>query len=226
MNAESTLKRIIVILISVFLILFPLALYKSGLINLKDITGRVGDLAVSAIAIALGTVIATIVIYYSGVGRKKGKREKGELQINEISLRYNENEGTCTLDFGVHNSGGSDVQIRHSIFEVLEVHTIMTMGYQKFSQTYGLDISEYKNKGDVIDCAVSQNIRPSRTDRFGIVLIARNMGVGVFRCWKLKPTLKTNFGDVPSEPIEVWLPYIPEAFSQSFIDEMNKKLES
>ncbi len=224
MKIEFILKRIIVILIFVLLSLFPLALYKYGLIDLKDVTGRVGDLAVSAIAIVLGTVIATIIIYYLGVNREKGKRDVGELQISDISVQPNEIKGTCTLDFRVHNSGGSDVQINRVNFKVLDIKEIGILGPQSFSEVYDLDISELKKIDDVSkDFILHQNIEPTKSDRFAIVLTTKN--ITGYRLWKLEPKLITNFGEVLGQSVEVWLPHILKELSRSSIEEMNMDLE-
>jgi len=150
----------------------------------------------------------------------------GKLLISDIIVQPNEKEGTCILDFRVDNRGGSEVQINRVNFEVSEVKEILTVGFQEISHIYDLDISDLKKTGDVIDCITSQNVEPHKSDRFTIVLIAKNMGIGVFRWWKLKPTLVTNFGDVTGNPIEVCLPHPHNVFSQSFRDEMYRELES
>ncbi len=79
--------------------------------------------------------------------------------------------------------------------------------YMEYSKTYDLDISKLKRKGDSIECLVSQVVKPGESDRFGIVLIAKEMGTGVFRRWELLPKLYTNFGKVSGKSIEIWLPY-------------------
>lgn len=156
----------------------------------------------------------------SGSKNDSGKRAEGKLQISAIIPQYNKTNGTCLLDFRVHNTGGSDVLINYVNFNVSDVGKIFYLGHKEFSKIYDLDISLLKQKGDTIDYVVSQNIRPGKTDRFGIVLIARNIGIGVFRWWKLEPKLYTNFGEVLGEPVEFWLPHDP--FPQSLKDELSK----
>lgn len=151
---------------------------------------------------------------------------EGKLLISEIITQQNRTEGTCKLDFRVTNIGGSDLQINYVKLKVLDFHKFYTLGYQESSQTYGLDISPLKEIGNTINLPIAQIIKPRETDRFDIVLIAGTMSIGEFRLWKLEPKLLTNFGEVLGNPVEVWLPYIPEAFSQSFIENMNKYLES
>ena len=138
---------------------------------------------------------------------QNGIKAEGKLRISDILVHQDEEAKTCLLDFRVHNTGGSDVLINRLVFEVLDVETIPTWGFMEFSKTYDLDISQLERKGDTIECVISQRVGPGETDRFGIILIAREMGTGVFRQWRLRPTLCTNFGTVSGKPVEVWLPH-------------------
>jgi hypothetical protein len=53
---------------------------------------------------------------------------------------------------------------------------------------------------------VAHQLTQGETDRFAVVITAREMGMGVFRWWRLQPTLVTSEGDIVSPPIEVGLP--------------------
>ncbi len=143
--------------------------------------------------------------------KQEGVNAKGKLRISDILTKQNKGpgkSGTCEVDFRVTNFGGSEVSINRVEFEVLNVLETKIAGYMEYSKTYDLDISKLERKGDTIDCPVSQVVKPGESDRFGIILIAKDMGTGTFRKWELQPTLHTNFGKVSGKSIEVWLPYV------------------
>jgi hypothetical protein len=150
------------------------------------------------------------------------ERPEGILVISDIQLLPNREQKTCLVDFRVSNTGEADVVINRVVFEVLDIVEISTAGSMEFSKVYDLDISNLKKIGDRIECKVAQLIKPRESDRFGISLIARSLGTGVFRGWKLSPTLLTNYQDVQGEPFEIWLPY-QELFSS--LTEAKERLE-
>jgi hypothetical protein len=137
---------------------------------------------------------------------ESGKKSPGLLEVSDIQVKPNR-DGTCIADFRVSNTGGSEVLINRVEFEALEVVGTRTLGFMEFSKVYDLELSEMRNAGDTATCEVSQVVKPGDADRFGIILIARSLGIGWFRGWILQPTLYTNFGNVAGEPIEVWLPH-------------------
>lgn len=161
----------------------------------------------SLVVIALRRVLKSLDIAVNAESQSANEiRKQGLLKISDIQLIYSKQDKTCTVDFRVTNQGNADIQINRVKFETISVSELQTMGYMEFSKIYDLDISELKKSGDSISCNISQLVKSGESDRFGITLIARKLGTGVFRIWKLKSILLTNFGEVTTESIEVWLP--------------------
>lgn len=209
-------KASITVIICMFLIIIIIyTLYKCGIINLKETMNvAVGDFVA-------GSLIAILLHNFD---RISGKKAEGKLQVSDIIVQPNEVDKTCTLDFRVHNSGSSDVQINRVNFKVLDVKEIGILAPQSFSEVYGLDISELKEIGDISkDSILHQNIEPAKSDRFAIVLTAKK--ITGYRLWKLEPKLITNFGEVLGQPVEIWLPYIFKQLSQSSKEQMDRELE-
>lgn len=145
----------------------------------------------------------------------------GDLVISDIQLEPDNEAGTCLVDFRVSNAGEADVLVNRVTFEVVDMLEIMTVGFMEFSEVYDLDISNLKAIGDKAQCQVAQLVEPGKADRFGVSLTAQNLGTGVFKGWKLLPTLLTNYGAVKGDEFELWLPY--QAFSS--IAEVRKNQE-
>jgi len=138
---------------------------------------------------------------------QSGVMAPGQLIVTDVQVVQNTEAKTCSLDFRISNSGGSEIVVNEIRLEVIDVVSIPTRGFMEFSKFYDLDISSLKRKGDFASCKVSQIIKPGESDRFGIILIGKELGAGVFRGWLLHPTIQTNYGAFSANPIEVWLPY-------------------
>lgn len=157
------------------------------------------------------------------------KKEKGKLQIINIIPHENKKDGACEIEIQVKNNRDSNVLVNRVNFKVLDIlppdgKKLQTLGYLDYSHAYGLDISHLKRIGDTIDCNITQTVTPDDIDRFKVVLIAKDLGTGEFRKWKLQPKLLTDYGEEIGDPIDVWLPYV--LWPRSFEEEMNKKLDS
>ncbi len=132
----------------------------------------------------------------------------GQLKISDIVVTQRVEDQSVSLDFRVHNEGNSEVLINRAVFEALSVGEVEVFAELKTSATYGdLDISQLEQKGDRIEYTMAQVVEPHKADRFTIIIVARKLGSGKLRQWKLSPTLCTNYGDITGKPIEFWLPF-------------------
>jgi hypothetical protein len=145
-----------------------------------------------------------------------GAAAPGALTIDRVGVTQQQprkhedyfTEKKCIVDFWVTNRGGSQVVVLGVDFEVLETgRAELVKGPMPSSATYDLDLTDITTAAQHAECATSQIIAPGESDRFSIALVAR-LGLGVFAAWRLRPTLKTNFGDVPAPPVEMWLPFV------------------
>jgi hypothetical protein len=143
----------------------------------------------------------------SKVLMRNGRKYTHGLEISDLQVVQDNNSKTCTIDFRVFNPGDEDIQINRVKFEVLDVFEVPTLGYLEFSKIYDLDISALERVGDTATCKVAQILKPGEADRFGVRLIATQLGTGVFRVWHLQPSLVTNVGEFPGPSFETWLPY-------------------
>jgi hypothetical protein len=123
------------------------------------------------------------------------------LQVSEVNVVPD--EGMCTLDFRVYNSGDVDVLINRVSLRVIEVRLVKYnySGYMGFSHEYDMDITSLKKPGDVRSCNVAQLVGPRGVDRFGIRLRAR-LPPATHGFWKLRPSLFTNLGSVEGPVME------------------------
>ena len=144
-----------------------------------------------------------------------GVAAAGALTVDRVRVTQDEPQKTedyftdkkALVDFWVTNRGGSQIVVTGVDFEVLETgRAEIVKGPMPSSATYDLDFTDVASAGQHAECATSQIILPGESDRFSVSLVAR-LGLGVFAAWRLKPVLKTNYGDVPAQTVEVWLPF-------------------
>lgn len=138
---------------------------------------------------------------------RASQKESPRLEITDIVVNDYNPDFTAILDFRVINRGGKSLTISRVRFEVIDVEEIFTLGALDFSAKYDLDISDFKQKGDHGDVGVSHVLSADEADRFAIVLTAKNMPMGVFRIWSLKPILITSEGQVVASVVSVGLPW-------------------
>jgi hypothetical protein len=137
----------------------------------------------------------------------RDEQQRVPLELSDVQVIPDKATKTCLLDFRVANRGRSDVMVNKVKLEVVEILGIGTLGFMEFSKVYDLDISSLKRPNDTATCNVAQVLRSGEVDRFGVRLIARELGTGQFRLWELRPTLITDLGEVEGPIVEVGLPY-------------------
>ncbi len=153
----------------------------------------------------------------SGVGpATAGRKAPGKLRIVDIRVTQDPEPQTledlkpakCLVDFFVSNDGGSQVLVTAVELEVVDTARCeLAKGLLESSQTYDLEITELRAAGQRAVCRTSQVIGAGESDRFTLGLVASGLGAGVYGLWLLRPTLRTNYGDVTGSQIRVWLPY-------------------
>jgi hypothetical protein len=55
---------------------------------------------------------------------------------------------------------------------------------------------------------VAQLVRPGEVDRFGVRLMATELGMGIFKQWRLRVALETTAGRTEGREVLVMLPYL------------------
>lgn len=131
--------------------------------------------------------------------------KSNQLRVSDVQIIPN--NGVCTLDFRVWNSGNSTVLINRVIMQALEIHALGggMRAYLPCSAQYDLDIAPLARPGDVISCNVSQVLSSQEVDRFGI-RIGAELSEGEFRRLRLRTSLLTNLGRVEGPDVTVYLP--------------------
>jgi hypothetical protein len=134
-----------------------------------------------------------------------GKKAPGELEIADVkvtSTKDRRGRRAAIVDFRVTNIGGSTVSIHEVEFEVIRAHGgSVSLGIQDISAKYDLDITDLTEVGDRASCYIAQAIRPGEVDRFTITLTSGNNDYYIE--YLVRPTLLTNFGPVPGEPLDL-----------------------
>jgi hypothetical protein len=164
------------------------------------------------IVLSLRRILAT---FEKAIPTQEGKRAAGELRVMDVQVRQQAAPATpeefepaeCQVDFLLSNHGGSQVVISGVDFHVVDTARCeLVKGRLESSATYDLDLTELRRPGQVASVPTAQEVEPGRADRFTVRMVAR-MGSGVFGAWRLRPVLRTNFGEVTAREIEVWLPH-------------------
>jgi len=138
---------------------------------------------------------------------KDGKAEVGRVAVSAIAVDDLRPDGTAVLDIRLVNRGGRPVGVNAVQLTTLKVDESETLGAQGFTAKYDLDISDLHKAGDSKTVTVSQALQPGEIDRFAVTLAAPSLGGGVFRVWRLQPTLQTTEGLVQADPVVVGLPW-------------------
>lgn len=171
-------------------------------------------LGAALIVLNLRKILST---FEKTIPHQEGRKVPGNLRIDNIKVtqeklpnRFEDLQpAKCLVDFWVTNDGGTQIVVTGIDLEVIDAARCeLVKGHMESSKTYDVDIVDLREPGQVSRFSLSQMIKPGESDRFTIVLVASELGLGVFAAWKLLPTLITNYGSVKGEAIEVWLPYL------------------
>ncbi|HEY0783418.1 MAG TPA: hypothetical protein VGE98_13245, partial [Thermoanaerobaculia bacterium] len=139
---------------------------------------------------------------------KDGKKaDAGKVAVSAIEVDDLRQDGTAVLDIRLVNRGGRPVGVNAVTLAALKVDETESLGALDFTAKYDADISDLHKAGDSKAVKVSQALQPGEIDRIAVTLAARDMGGGVFRVWRLQPTLQTTEGAVQADPIVVGLPW-------------------
>ena len=149
--------------------------------------------------------VDALVAHEASIAVSQGR--PGRVEVTDILVDSYRPDFTAILDFRLMNRGDRSLSVSRVRFLVAEVEEVLTLGALNFSASYDLDISNLRKKGDVAEVSVSHVLTKNEVDRFRVVLTAKEMSIGVFRIWKLKPTLVTSEGEVAATTVTVGLPW-------------------
>lgn len=163
--------------------------------------------------IAIITAIITVIKFFwrkSSASQKLSRR----LRIIRITATQDKGSNSCLLDLEVKNLGKTAILLTELTLEVMDIGRYAVKGFLPVSQTYDLDISHLEQIGDIAKVSLNQTVHPESHvegpfDRFNVKLVAKELGLGRFTAWKLKPALHEESQAVEGEIVEVWLPRPP-----------------
>ncbi len=150
----------------------------------------------------------------------------GRLEVSDIFVGRDGKTPVTSVDFRVHNSGGTQVLINKVSFELLSALMYPVCDVMQFSGSYDCDIGGLKRVGDTASARLSQRLKPGEVDRFQVRLT--NHRADPARGWmRLRPTLFTSHGEVTCKPIDVWQPSPRrvDEFAKSAVRGLKRRLE-
>ncbi len=172
----------------------------------------ISDLSLGAL---LGIITSAIAIITAGIATVKflwskssfSKRLAKRLKTIELMTTQDKSTNSCVLDFTFQNLGTTEILLTELTLEVIDIGRDAVKGFLHASHTYELDISDLEQIGDVARIPLKQIVPPGgKHERFKVRLVAKELGLGRFTAWRLKPILYSESQSIECEIVEIWLP--------------------
>lgn len=113
---------------------------------------------------------------------------------------------TCQVELWIQNPYDKPVYITALSLSVLSVETEPILGMVEASATYPVDLTGLSQVGMTRKVELYQQIEPQKSDRFVLLLGARDLH-DRFRRWQFAAEIETREGKLGLKPLKIQLPW-------------------